>query len=74
MIVLTVLDYLTISNDLSCGPHNAKWGQFYRRKGENLDFRLFFEFECLNMLDIADYDRSNDSGLFYSHLLPVSMA
>ena len=27
-----------------------------QKKGENLDFRLFFEFESLNMLDIADYD------------------
>ena len=26
------------------------------------------------MLDIADYDRPNGSGLLHDHLLPVSMA
>ena len=35
-----------------------------QRKGENLDCGLFFEFECLNMLDIADFDRSNGSELY----------
>ena len=28
----------------------------YAKKYENLDFRFFFEFECLNMFDDADYD------------------
>ena len=34
-----------------------------QKKGENVDFRLFFEFDCLNMLDIADFDSTNGSGL-----------
>ena len=37
------------------------------KKGENLNFTLFFEFECLNMLDIADYDSPNGSGLLRNH-------
>ena len=36
---------------------------FAEKKGENVDFRLFFEFDCLNMLDIADFDSTNGSGL-----------
>ena len=45
-----------------------------QKKGENLDFTLFFEFECLNMHDITDYDSTNGSGLLRNHELPVSMA
>ena len=37
-------------------------------------FDYFFKFECLDMLDIADYDGTNGSGLLHDHLLPVSMA
>ena len=32
-----------------------------------LDLTLFFEFECMNMLDIADYDSTYDSGLLRNH-------
>ena len=42
--------------------HSCKIRPILQKKGENLDFRLFFEFESLNMLDIADYDRTNGSG------------
>ena len=38
-----------------------------QKKGENLDFRLFLEFESLNMLDIADDDGTNGSGLLHNH-------
>ena len=50
LIVLIVLPHLTTSNYLTWGQNYAKRGQLCRKKGENLDFRLFFEFECLNML------------------------
>ena len=45
-VVLMVLDHLTTRNYLTWGHNCAKLGQFYRKKGENLDFRLFFGFEC----------------------------
>ena len=45
----------------------SKMRSILQKKGENLDFRLFFEFESLNMLDIADYDRTNGSGLLHNH-------
>ena len=41
----------------------CKMRPILQKKGENLDFTLFFEFECLNMLDITDYDSTNGSGL-----------
>ena len=41
MIVLIVLDHLTTSNYLTWQQNYKKWGQFCRKKGENLHFRLF---------------------------------
>ena len=40
-----------------------------QKKGENLDFRLFFEFKCLNMLVNADYDSTNGFVPFSNHEL-----
>ena len=37
-----------------------------KKNVENLHVRLFFEFECLNMLDIADCDRTNGSGFLHN--------
>ena len=47
---------------------------FAEKKVKILILHYFFEFECLNMHDIADYDSTNDSGLLRIHELPVSMA
>ena len=47
---------------------------FAEEKGENLDLHYFFEFECLNMHDIADYDSTTGSGPLRNHELSVSMA
>ena len=63
MIVLIVLDHLTTSNYLSLGQNYAKWGQFCRKKGENLDFSLLFQVWVLEyMHDITDYDSTDGSG------------
>ena len=40
---------------------------FAEKEVKILILDCFLQFECLNMRDIADYDRSNGSGLFYSH-------
>ena len=40
---------------------------FAEKKVKILISDTFFEFECLNMLDIADYDRTNGSGLLHNH-------
>ena len=45
----------------------SKMRSILQKKGGNLYFRLFFEFESLNTLAIADYDRTNGSGLLHSH-------
>ena len=60
-VVLMVLDHLTTRNYLTRGHNSAKLGQFYRKKGKILISDYFFEFECSNMLDNADYDSTNCS-------------
>ena len=53
LIVLIVLDHLRTSKP---DQNYAKWGQFGRKKVKIWIFDYFFEFECLIVLDIADYD------------------
>ena len=45
-----------------------------RKKIKISIFDQFFDFECLNMMDIADYDRANGSGLFDNKKLPALVA
>ena len=40
-----------------------------QKKCKNLDFGLFFEFECMNLLDNADHDSTNGSFPFGNHEL-----
>ena len=44
------------------------------KKVKILILHYFFEFECLNMHDIADHDSTNGSGLLRNNELPISMA
>ena len=43
---------------------------FAEKKVKILISDTFFEFECLNMLDNADYDSTNGSFPFGNHELP----
>ena len=70
MIVLMVFNHLITTTYLSGWRKYAKLGQFYRKKGKILILDDFFEFECLNMLDNADYDSTNGSFSFDYHKLP----
>ena len=56
MIVLIVLNHLTATNYLSGWLKYAKCGQLCVKKFKISIFDLGFDFECLNMMDIADYD------------------
>ena len=40
---------------------------FAEKKVKMLILDYFSEFECLNMLYIADYDSTNGSGLLHNH-------
>ena len=71
LVVLIVLDHLTTRNYLTWGQNYAKWGQFWRKKLKILILDYFFEFECLNKLDNADYDSINGSTPPDNHQLPV---
>ena len=74
MIVLIAINHLTSINYLA-GWHNiGKCGQLCVKKFKISIFDQFFGFECLNMMDIADYDRANGSGLFGNHKLPALVA
>ena len=69
-VVLMVLDHLTTRNHLTWGQNGAKWGQLCRKNVKILILDYFFKFECLNMLDNADYDSTNGSFSFDNHKLP----
>ena len=45
-----------------------------RKKIKISIFDQFFDFDCLNMMDLLDYDRANGSGLFDNHKLPALVA
>ena len=47
---------------------------FAEKKVKILILDYFFEFECLNMLDITDYDSTNGSELLHNHSLLVPLA
>ena len=69
LVVLIVLDHLKTRNYLTWGQNGAKWGQLCRKNVKILILDYFFEFECWNMLDNADYDSSNGSFSFNNHEL-----
>ena len=69
-VVLMVLDHLTTRNHMTWGQNGAKWGQLCRKNVKILILDYFFKFECLNMLDNADYDSTNGSFSFDHHKLP----
>ena len=61
MIVLIVLKHLAATNYLSGGRKYSKCGRLGRKKTKILIFDHFLDFECLNVLDTADYDSANGS-------------
>ena len=69
-VVLMVLDHLTTRNHLTWGQNGAKWGQLCRKNVKILILDYFFEFECLNMLDIVGSDSSDCSFPYDNHELP----
>ena len=61
MIVLIAINHLTSINYLA-GWHNiGKCGQLCVKKFKISIFDQFFDFECLNMIEIAHYDSANCS-------------
>ena len=46
---------------------------FAEKKVKILILHYFFEFECLNMHDIADYDSTNGSGLLHNCIYGIIM-
>ena len=60
LVVLIVLDHLTTTNYLSGWHKYGKCGQLCVKKYKISIFDQFFDLECLNILDIADYDCTND--------------
>ena len=59
MVVLIAINHLTSINYLA-GWHNiGKCGQLCVKKVKISIFDQFFDFECFNMLDTADYDSAN---------------
>ena len=70
MIVLIVSIHLTTTNYLCGWPKYAKCGQLCRKKVKILIFDCFFDCECLNQLEIADYDSTNCSTPLDNQWLP----
>ena len=70
MIVLIVLNHLTTTNYLCGWRKYAKCGQLCRKKVKILIFDCFFDCECLNQLEIADYDSINCSTPLDNQWLP----
>ena len=70
MIVLIVLNHLTTTNYLSGSHKYAKCGQLYVKILKISIFDQFFDFDCLNLMDLLDYDTANGFGLFDNHKLP----
>ena len=74
MIVLIVSNHLTTTNNLCGWRKYAKYGLLCVKKFKISIFNQFFVFECLNMMNIVDYDRLSGSGLFDNCKLPTLMA
>ena len=55
LVVLIVLDHLTTTNFLSGWHGYAKCGQLCVKKFKISIFDQFFDFECLKLMDIADW-------------------
>ena len=70
MIVLIAINHLTSINYLA-GWHNiGKCGQLCVKKVKISIFDQFFDFECLNMLEIVGFDSSDCSFPYDNHELP----
>ena len=61
MIVLIAINHLTSINYLAGWQNIGKCGQLCVKKFKISIFDQFFDFECLNMIEIAHYDSANCS-------------